>query len=90
MRMLEEINDAETARHIVAERSMLHRLRGHCNSPIAGHASTTPDGKVSLFGMVFNRDGSRCVRSHGWGRLMIRQASARGLPVIYSGKQHAG
>jgi hydroxymethylbilane synthase len=67
MRLLEEINDPLTARHVTAERTMLHMLRGHCNSPIAGHAHTTPDGQLSLFGMVFNRDGSQWVRSHGWG-----------------------
>ena len=67
MRLLEEINHLATALHITAERTMLHMLRGHCNSPIAGHAHTTPDGQLSLFGMVFNRDGSAWVRSHGWG-----------------------
>ncbi|GGI75609.1 hypothetical protein GCM10011581_10860 [Saccharopolyspora subtropica] len=67
MRLLDELNDPGTARHITAERTMLHMLRGHCNSPIAGHAHTTADGQLSLFGMVFNRDGSRWVRSHGWG-----------------------
>jgi hydroxymethylbilane synthase len=69
MRLLDEINDPATARHITAERTMLHMLRGHCNSPIAGHAHTTPDAQLSLFGMVFNRDGSQWVRAHGWGPL---------------------
>jgi hydroxymethylbilane synthase len=67
MRLLDQINDTATARHVTAERTMLHMLRGHCNSPIAGHAHTTPDGQLSLFGMVFNHDGSEWVRSHGWG-----------------------
>ncbi|MGC5012980.1 hydroxymethylbilane synthase [Streptosporangium sp. DT93] len=67
MRVLDELNHPPTARHILAERTMLHMLFGHCNSPIAGHASTTPDGKMSLFGMVFNRDGSAFARSHAWG-----------------------
>lgn len=52
MHLLDEINDPATAMHITAERTMLHMLRGHCNSPIAGHAHTTADGKLSLFGMV--------------------------------------
>lgn len=67
MGLLDQINDTATARHITAERTMLHMLRGHCNSPIAGHAHATPDGQLSLFGMVFNRDGSQWVRSQGWG-----------------------
>ncbi|MEU7862960.1 hydroxymethylbilane synthase [Nonomuraea sp. NPDC049141] len=67
MRLLDELNHPATAAHILAERTMLHMLRGHCNSPIAGHASTTPDGQMSLYGMVFNGDGSRFVRAHLWG-----------------------
>ncbi|MEV1168080.1 hydroxymethylbilane synthase [Nonomuraea sp. NPDC049784] len=67
MRLLDELNDPATAGHILAERTMLHMLRGHCNSPIAGHASTTADGQMSLHGMVFNHDGSKFVRSHLWG-----------------------
>ncbi|GAA4587735.1 hydroxymethylbilane synthase [Planotetraspora phitsanulokensis] len=67
MRMLDELNHPATAGHILAERSMLHLLRGHCNSPIAGYATTTPDGRMSLFGMVFDRDGSQFVRSHAVG-----------------------
>ncbi|MGP3917703.1 hydroxymethylbilane synthase [Nonomuraea sp. 10N515B] len=67
MRLLDELNDPATAAHMLAERTMLHMLRGHCNSPIAGHASTTPDGQMSLYGMVFNRDGSAFVRAHLWG-----------------------
>lgn len=67
MRLLDELNHPSTAAHMLAERTMLHMLRGHCNSPIAGHASTTADGQMSLIGMVFNRDGSAFVRSHCWG-----------------------
>jgi hydroxymethylbilane synthase len=67
MQILDHLNDPATAGYILAERTMLHMLRGHCNSPIAGHALTTPDGQMSLFGMVFNRDGSQFVRSHLWG-----------------------
>ena len=35
--------------------------------PIAGHASATTDGRLSLFGMVFSRDGSEFVRAHAHG-----------------------
>ncbi|WP_228646775.1 hypothetical protein [Microtetraspora sp. AC03309] len=67
MRLLDELNHPATARHILAERTMLHMLHGHCDSPIAGYASTTAGGQLSLYGMVFNRDGSQFVRSHAWG-----------------------
>jgi hydroxymethylbilane synthase len=52
MKLLEQVNHENTTRHITAERTMPHMLRGHCNSPIAGHCHTGPDGKLSLFGAV--------------------------------------
>ncbi|MGH3866248.1 MAG: hydroxymethylbilane synthase [Pseudonocardiaceae bacterium] len=61
------LNDAETHRHATAERAMLHALQGHCNSPIAGCASTEPNGKLSLRATVFSLDGSQWLDSHHWG-----------------------
>ncbi|WP_367136626.1 MULTISPECIES: hydroxymethylbilane synthase [Streptomyces] len=58
------LNDERTTAEITAERVMLHGLRGHCNSPIAGHCITDPDGQLSLRGMVFSRDGSKFVHAH--------------------------
>ncbi|MGH3772790.1 MAG: hydroxymethylbilane synthase, partial [Pseudonocardiaceae bacterium] len=61
------LNDAETDRYATAERAMLHALQGHCNSPIAGYASTEPNGKLTLRATVFSLDGSRWLDSHHWG-----------------------
>jgi hydroxymethylbilane synthase len=61
------LNDAESHRHATAERAMLHALQGHCNSPIAGYASTEPNGKLSLRAKVFSLDGSQWLDSHQWG-----------------------
>ncbi|QLE73091.1 hydroxymethylbilane synthase [Streptomyces rectiverticillatus] len=65
--LLARLNDEQTMTEITAERVMLHGLRGHCNSPIAGHCITDPDGQLSLRGMVFSRDGSKFVHAHIWG-----------------------
>ncbi|PSJ25592.1 hydroxymethylbilane synthase [Streptosporangium nondiastaticum] len=65
--LLARLNDERTLTEITAERVMLHGLRGHCNSPIAGHCITDPDGRLSLRGMVFSRDGSKFVHAHIWG-----------------------
>ncbi|MBF6049751.1 hydroxymethylbilane synthase [Streptomyces sp. NRRL B-1677] len=65
--LLARLNDERTMTEITAERVMLHGLRGHCNSPIAGHCITDPDGQLSLRGMVFSRDGSKFVHAHIWG-----------------------
>ncbi|MGB8961267.1 MAG: hydroxymethylbilane synthase [Pseudonocardiaceae bacterium] len=61
------LDDAEAHRHATAERAMLHALQGHCNSPIAGYASTEPNGKLSLRAKVFSLDGSQWLDSHHWG-----------------------
>lgn len=65
--LLAQLNDDETMTEITAERVMLHGLRGHCNSPIAGHCVTDPDGQLRLRGMVFSRDGSKFVNAQYWG-----------------------
>ena len=62
-----QLNDAETDRHATAERAMLHALQGHCNSPIAGYASTEPTSRLALRATVFSLDGSQWLDSHHWG-----------------------
>ncbi|HEY9409604.1 MAG TPA: hydroxymethylbilane synthase [Jiangellaceae bacterium] len=61
------LNDLETWRQITAERMCLHVLQGHCQSPIAGHATTESDGRLSLRAKVFSRDGKTVVDAHEWG-----------------------
>jgi hydroxymethylbilane synthase len=58
------LDDRQTRQCVNAERTMLHGLRGHCNSPIAGHARFEREGQLGLRAMVFTPDGSRFVHSH--------------------------
>ncbi|MBO2446636.1 hydroxymethylbilane synthase [Actinomadura barringtoniae] len=60
------LDDRRTRECVAAERAMLRELRGHCNSPIAGHARYEADGRLSLRGMVFTRDGAEFVRAQRW------------------------
>jgi hydroxymethylbilane synthase len=55
------ISDPVTWQQVTAERIMLHVLQGHCNSPIAGHATTDGDGRLTLTGAVFSLDGKRTI-----------------------------
>ncbi|MGH3375860.1 MAG: hydroxymethylbilane synthase [Actinoallomurus sp.] len=66
--LLRRLDDAQTRTHVTAERTMLHDLRGRCNSPIAGHCTTTPDGQLSLIGMVFTHEGGQFAYAHEWDR----------------------
>ncbi|MCP2331107.1 MULTISPECIES: hydroxymethylbilane synthase [Actinoalloteichus] len=67
MRLLAHLGDEETTRWVSAERTALHLLSGHCNSPIALHCTTTDEGRLALSGLVFSEDGSGWVRSHATG-----------------------
>ena len=67
LELLRLLDDTATRTHVTAERTMLHGLQGHCNSPIAGHCATTPDGQLALRGMVFTRDGGEFVHAMEWG-----------------------
>ncbi|MFE7638128.1 hydroxymethylbilane synthase [Kitasatospora sp. NPDC057518] len=64
--LLEKVNHPKTQREVTAERVMLHTLRGHCNSPIAGYCTTEADGQLVLRGMVFDREGSKFVNAQLW------------------------
>ncbi|MGW7100315.1 hydroxymethylbilane synthase [Streptomyces sp. NPDC054838] len=55
-----------THREATAERMLLHVLQGHCNSPIAGYASTEENGELALYAKVFTPDGKRVLRAHEW------------------------
>jgi len=66
--LLRLLDHEETRTHILAERTMLHGLQGHCNSPIAGHCTTTADGQLSLIGMVFTREGGQFAYAHEWDK----------------------
>jgi hydroxymethylbilane synthase len=64
--LLRLLDDQQTRTHVTAERTMLHGLQGHCNSPIAGHCTTTADGQLSLLGMVFSREGGQFAYAQEW------------------------
>jgi hydroxymethylbilane synthase len=61
------LGDSEAWRQTTAERMLLHVLQGHCNSPVAGYASTEADGRLSLRARVFTPDGKWVLDAHEWG-----------------------
>ncbi|MQA94572.1 MAG: hydroxymethylbilane synthase, partial [Streptosporangiales bacterium] len=94
MRLLDH---PETRTHITAERTMLHGLQGHCNSPIAGHCHTTGDGQLSLIGMVFSREGGTFAYAHEWdkpdrapelGAIVAATLARKGARNIIAGIPH--
>lgn len=65
--ILTPLNDVDTWRQTTAERMCLHALQGHCQTPIAGYATTEPDGRLALRAKVFSPDGKTTIDAHEWG-----------------------
>lgn len=66
--LLAAIDDAETRAMAEAEREMLWVLNGHCNAPIAGHA-TVAVARLSLKGAVISLDGKTLIEIEAEGAI---------------------
>lgn len=64
--LLRRLDHARTRAAALAERACLATLQGHCNSPIAAHA-THVRGKLVLRAAVYAVDGTAVIASHGIG-----------------------
>ncbi|GAB6897498.1 hydroxymethylbilane synthase [Kineosporia succinea] len=65
--LIGRLGSTGTWRETTAERMMLHVLQGHCNSPIAGLATSRPDGRLGLRAMVFSLDGKTTLEAEETG-----------------------
>lgn len=59
--LLEFLNHPPTRLAVTGERSLLHRLEGSCQVPIAAHAEVT-DSQIRLEGLVADVDGRHVIR----------------------------
>lgn len=66
--LLAAIDDAETRAMAEAEREMLWVLNGHCNAPIAGHA-TISVSRLTLRGAVISLDGKTLIEIEAEGAI---------------------
>jgi hydroxymethylbilane synthase len=91
--MLARIDDPETRAAAEAEREMLWVLNGHCNAPIAGHASVSVS-RLHLRGAVISLDGATIVeaaqegpidRPRELGRAVGLQLLGKGARAIIEG-----
>lgn len=55
--LLQHLNDEETARAVLAERTFLHRMEGGCQVPIAGYGTISEDNQIQLTSLVGSPDG---------------------------------
>jgi hydroxymethylbilane synthase len=64
--MLKGLEHTPTRTTVMAERSLLHRLQGGCQVPIAAHATVIGTG-VRLEGLVSSVDGKELIRDTAEG-----------------------
>jgi hydroxymethylbilane synthase len=77
-RLIEPLNDPDTAVCVQAERAFLTRLEGGCQVPIAGHAELV--GKeLRLRGLVANLDGTTVVADEARGPIAQAAELGKGL-----------
>jgi hydroxymethylbilane synthase len=60
--LLKALDEPFSRRCVDAERSFLAAIGGACDLPVAGHATTSPEGRLSLEGLLAAPDGSVVVR----------------------------
>ena len=72
------INDADAGDALAAERALVERLGGGCQTPIGALASLA-DGMIDLVAVVAALDGSRVIRGHA--RAPRREAAPLGARV---------
>src|SRR5262249_16324552 len=58
---LQPINDSESRQSVLAERSLLDRLRGGCLAPVGAWARIENDGRLRLTACVLSSDGAKRV-----------------------------
>ncbi|MEN3283506.1 MAG: hydroxymethylbilane synthase [Solirubrobacteraceae bacterium] len=56
------IDDAPSARALLAERAVVRELDADCHTPVGAYASSLPDGRLALRAFVGASDGSAWVR----------------------------
>lgn len=88
LNVISELNDNNTADCVLAERALCRKLNGGCSVPIGAYAHLHHD-KLTLHGMVANRDGSKILRVNSFGDR--KQAEAIGeyvaLELLHKGAE---
>jgi hydroxymethylbilane synthase len=65
--LVKTLDEPRSRRCVDAERSFLAAIGGACDLPVAGHATTTPDGRLQLEGLLAAPDGRAVVRHKATG-----------------------
>jgi hydroxymethylbilane synthase len=94
-RLARAVEDPETRRQTLAERTFLAEIGGACTAPLAAHAWQTPEG-LRLDAFVATPDGARTLRDSAVGdpaepealgrRLAARLLEAGAADIVRAGR----
>lgn len=73
-RVVDALNDEDTAVALEAERTLVAALGGGCQLPLGGIAIATPDGQLELTAVVISADGTRVLRRKATGETTVPYA----------------
>lgn len=76
---LQQVNHKPTQQAVLAERSLLRRLRGGCLAPVGAWARETEAGRLELDAVVLNRSGSQRLFDTGQG--LLEEAESLGAEI---------
>jgi hydroxymethylbilane synthase len=80
-----DLGDRNAWQETVAERTLLHILQGNCHSPIAGHARTEPDGRLSLRARVLSSDAKVVLDVREWATDPVTLATSVAATLLRQG-----
>jgi hydroxymethylbilane synthase len=80
-----DLGDRNAWQETVAERTLLHILQGNCHSPIAGHARTEPDGRLSLRARVLSPDAKVVLDVREWATDPVTLATSVAATLLRQG-----
>ena len=79
LEILNPLNHAPTTVSVLAERALLARLDGSCQTPIGALAKVEDNGKITLSGLLAAADGSRLVKGTVSGESSLSVELGRSL-----------
>ena len=79
IKLLDSVNDKDTAIIVSAERSFLHRVNGACDTPVAVNAILNDEGEIFIQAEILSLDGKKVFTSHKTG--ILEKAASIGLDV---------
>lgn len=84
------ISDPAAEMQAAAERTVLREMDGFCNAPLAGYATISNDGQVTVRAVAFSRDGSVLIDVRHTGNDAVQTAMVVCRRLVHHGARELG